>query len=143
MKWERIAKCLTAHYADKRDLGTLEYQMTMLVQRNDSISEFYQKVYEHLSLILNKLNAMEMGDESVDVLTASYKEKALDTFIRGLKGDFPRLLSIREPTDLPQALYLCQKLQNIDYRIQHSHNGMRNSTIAPQHHFRQKEIHKL
>lgn len=125
LNWEKIAKCLTLHYADKRDLGTLEYQMTTLVQKNDTIPEFYQTVYHHLSLILNKLSSMEMSQESLDIMTKSYRDKALDTFIRGLKGDLPRLLSMKEPIDLPQALHLCLKLQNVDYRIQHSHGNVK------------------
>lgn len=123
LNWERISKCLTLHYADKRDLGTLEYQMTTLVQRQNSIPEFYQQVYQHLSLILNKLSSMEMSQEAMDVMTNSYRDKALDTFVRGLKGDLPRLLSIRGPVDLPEALHLCLKLENVQYRIQHSHAG--------------------
>jgi len=125
LNWKSIARCLTLHYADKRDLGTLEYQMTTLVQKNESIPDFYQAVYYHLSLILNKLSSMEMGQESLNIMTKSYRDKALDTFIRGLKGDLPRLLSMREPVDLPQALHLCLKLQNVDYRIQHSHGNIR------------------
>lgn len=125
LNWEKISKCLTLHYADKRDLGTLEYQMTTLVQRNNSIPEFYQEVYYHLSLILNKIASMEMSQESMNIMTRAYRDKALDTFIRGLKGDLPRLLSMREPNDLPQALHLCLKLENVHYRIQHSLGNVR------------------
>lgn len=128
LKWEQISKCLVLHYADKRDIGTLEYQMTTLIQKNLSILEFYQKVYHHLSLILNKLSSMEMSEESLHVLTQTYRDKALDTFIRGLKGDLPRLLSMREPGDLPEALHLCLKLENVDYRIQHSHGNFKRTT---------------
>lgn len=124
LNWGSISKCLSAHYADKRDLGTLEYQMTILIQKNESIDEFYHKVYQHLSLILNKLGSMDLGNEALSVMTTSYRNKALDTFVRGLKGDLPRLLSIKEPENLPQALYLCQKLKNVDYRIQHSHGNI-------------------
>ena len=127
LNWNKISRCLTLHYADKRDLGTLEYQMTTLVQGNYTIPEFYQNVYQHLSLILNKLSCMEMGQESMDNMTQSYRDKALDTFIRGLKGDLPRLLSIREPVDLPQALHLCLKLQNVDFRTQYANNSNYNS----------------
>jgi hypothetical protein len=127
LNWEKISKCLNLHYADKRDLGTLEYQMTTLIQRNDmNVNAFYQAVYQHLSLILNKLSSMDMSQESLNVMTQAYRDKALDTFVRGLKGDLPRLLSVKEPEDLPQALHLCLKLQNVDYRIQHSHNVQQN-----------------
>jgi len=33
-----------------------------------------------------------MGQESIDLFAKSYRDKALDTFFRGLKGDLPRLL---------------------------------------------------
>lgn len=131
LNWEKISRCLTLHYADKRDLGTLEYQMMTLIQGNQTIPEFYQQVYQHLSLILNKLSCTGMGPESLDNLIQSYRDKALDTFIRGLKGDLPRLLSIREPSDLPQALHLCLKLQNVDYRIQYANNSSQNSHRRP------------
>lgn len=120
LNWENISRCLTLHYADKRDLGTLEYQLTSLVQGNSSIQDFYQEVYTHLSLILNKISSMEMGAEALNMLMHAYRDKALDTFIRGLKGDLPRLLGIREPSDLPQALHLCLKLENQNYRAQYA-----------------------
>lgn len=129
LNWDKISKCLALHYADKRDLGTLEYQMTTLIQKNNSIPEFYKEVYYHLSLILNKLSSVEMGQESLNVMTQAYRDKALDTFIRGLKGDLPRLLSMREPIDLPEALHLCLKLENVHYRVQHSHGNIRSSNI--------------
>lgn len=130
LNWEKIAKCLTLHYADKRDIGTLEYQMTTLVQGNYTIHDFYQTVFHHLSLILNKLSSTEMSQESLNNMTQAYRDKALDTFVRGLRGDLPRLLSIKEPADLPQALHLCLKLENVDFRTRHamsSHSSTRNN----------------
>lgn len=44
-----------------------------------------------------------MSWESMNIITQSYCDKAFDTFVRGLKGDLPGLLSIRDPADLPQA----------------------------------------
>lgn len=134
LNWNNISRCLTLHYADKRDLGTLEYQMTSLVQGNKSVQEFYHSVYEHLSLILNKISAMEVSGEALNLLMHSYREKALDTFIRGLKGDLPRLLGIREPSDLPQALHLCMKLENQTFRQQYAaatNNNVRKMQPVP------------
>lgn len=120
LDWKCIARCLTMHYADKRDISTLEYQMTSLVQGNLTIQEFYHSVYSHLSLILDKIGCMEINNESLTLLTQTYRDKALDTFVRGLKGDLPRLLGIREPSDLPQALHLYLKLENQNYRTQYA-----------------------
>lgn len=122
LNWESIARCLTLHYADKRDVSTLEYQLTSLVQGSETIQDFYQKVYKHLSLILNKVSSMDIGQESLNLLTQTYRDKALDTFIRGLKGDLPKLLAMKEPTDLPKALHLCLKLENQNYRTNYANN---------------------
>lgn len=96
--------------------------MTSLFQGNRTISEFYQAVYQHLSLILDKVSCLDLGESSLHTMTNTYREKALDTFIRGLNGDLPRLLSIREPTSLPQALHICLKLDNMTFRANYA-NG--------------------
>lgn len=123
LEWKAISRCLTLHYADKRDITTLECQLTSIVQGNSTIQQFYQNVYTHLSLILNKLSSLEMSQESLSLLVQTYRHKALDTFIRGLKGDLPRLLGMKEPEDLPQALHLCLKLENQGYRTQYAYNN--------------------
>lgn len=131
LDWKAISRCLTIHYADKRDLGTLEYQMTSLIQGKSSIQEFYQRVYTHLSLLLNKIACMEVSTESMRLLTETYRDKALDTFIRGLNGDLPRLLGIKEPIDLPQALHFCLKLENQNFRSNHANNHHVNHRKPP------------
>ena len=117
LNWTAICKCLTLHYADKRDLSTLEYQMKNLIQNNNqTVEDFHRTVCKHLSLILNKIGCMELGRESERLMTKLYRDKALDTFIRGLRGDLSRLLGMKEPSDLPSALHLCLKLENQSYR---------------------------
>ncbi|XP_075151143.1 uncharacterized protein LOC142225255 [Haematobia irritans] len=130
LNWESISRCLALHYADKRDLGTLEYQMTTLIQGNNTVQDFYQDVYTHLSLIINNISCMTIGKEAMDILIQTYRDKALDTFIRGLRGDLAKLLCIREPTTLPQALHLCLKMQNQNFRTEHAYGK---NTKLPQH----------
>lgn len=124
LNWSSIKKCLMMHYSDKRDIGTLEYQMMVLRQGNRTITEFYQAVYQHLSLILDKVSCLELEENSLKAMTNTYREKALDTFIRGLNGDLPRLLSVREPTSLPQALHICLKLDNMTFRMNYAHGQL-------------------
>jgi len=120
LNWRAMAKCLTMHYGDKRDLGTLEYQMTMLSQGNLTIEEFHQLVYQHLSLLLNKVNCMDLGAEAHRLLKKMYRDKATDTFICGLRGDLPRILGAHAPRDLPSALNICLKMENQKYRTMHA-----------------------
>lgn len=128
LNWECIAKCLSMHYADKRDLTTLEYQMSTLVQGNNKIQDFYQEVYSYLSLITNKLSCMDIGREARDLLAQTYRDKALDVFIRGLKGNLSIHLGMKEPKDLPQALHLCLKMENQFVRSQFVNSNKSNNT---------------
>lgn len=139
LNWKAIRKCLVLHFSDKRDISTLEYQMTVLSQGGQTITDFYQKVYHHLSLILDKIDCLDIGNEALDVLTQTYRDKALDTFIRGLNGNLPSLMSVTNPTSLPQALNACLKLGNLGVRIQHAtEKGSRPNRIPqtnPPRHF--------
>lgn len=130
LDWKAMSRCLTLHYADKRDITTLEYQMSTLVQgHQQSVEDFHQDVYKNLSLILNKVGCMQMSRESEHFVTKMYREKALDTFIRGLRGDLPRLLAIKEPADLPSALHYCLKLENQTFRSNHAANKGQQSSF--------------
>lgn len=112
LNWNAIRSCLTWHYADKRDLRTLEYQLLSITQGRLTVTDFYQEVYSHLTLILNKISCMEETPEALKVLGDMYREKARDAFINGLNGDLPRLLAVKEPQDLAHALHLCEILEN-------------------------------
>lgn len=65
LDWVKMKRCLMMHYSDKRDIGTLEYQMTVLCQENRSINVFYQDVYQHLSLILDKVSCLDLDEASL------------------------------------------------------------------------------
>lgn len=65
---------------------------------------------------------MDLEQEAETVMKKSYRDKALDTFVRGLRGDMSRLLSMKEPVDLPNALHLCLKLENQNFRAFHANS---------------------
>lgn len=44
---EYISGCHTLNYAVKRDVTTLEHEMTSLIQGNNSVQNFYQEVCSH------------------------------------------------------------------------------------------------
>lgn len=85
--WSKIKECLSLHYADKRDIRTLEHQLHRLNQRGMKVDEFYAKVNHQFSLILNKIKTESYSEETVRVLIETYRNRALDVFIRGLSGD--------------------------------------------------------
>ena len=77
---------------------------------------------------------MEFSEDALNAMTNTYREKALDTFIRGLNNNLPSLLMIREPTSLPQALHMCLKLNNMNYRTNHANSVNRGIPNKPQNH---------
>lgn len=116
--WQAIKNCLSLHYADKRDVQTLEHQLNQLRQKAMSIDEFYSKVNHQFSLIINKIKTESYSAETVNVLIETYRNRALDVFVRGLNGELPKMLMIMKPKTLPEAYSQCIEMQNTTYRSQ-------------------------
>lgn len=130
--WSNIKKCLSLHYADKRDVRTLEHQLNLLTQGNMSLDEFYANVNHQFSLLVNKIKTEDYSQETVNVLIESYRNRALDVFIRGLNGDLSRMLIIQKPGTLPEAYASCLEIQNLNFRnITIRKSGIQNSITAP------------
>lgn len=130
--WVSIKKCLSLHYADKRDLRTLEHQLGNLQQKNSSLDEFYANVNHQFSLIVNKIKTENYSAETINVLVETYRNKALDVFIRGLNGDLSKMLIVQRPQTLPEAYSSCLEIQNLNYRNLPIHyRNIKNSVTAP------------
>lgn len=111
--WEDIKRTLALHYADKRDIRTLERELGEMSQGSRSLDSFYMDVNSHLSLILNNLKAGNYPREAVKALTETYRDKALDVFIQGVGGDCSKHLLVRGLKNLPEAYSFCIGLQNV------------------------------
>lgn len=72
-----MKKYLAMYYSDKRDVRTLECQITTSTQRGNSIQQFYQ----YLALILNKIYCLELTEKAVITTPTAYSSKTLDTFV--------------------------------------------------------------
>lgn len=130
--WPAIKKCLSLHYADKRDVRTLEHQLNLLQQGNMSLDEFYANVNHQFSLIVNKVKTEDYSSETIKVLIETYRNRALDVFVRGLNGDLSKMLMIQKPQTLPEAYSSCLEIQNLNFRnvaIRKPH--LSNSVTAP------------
>lgn len=130
--WPAIKKCLSLHYADKRDIRTLEHQLNLLTQGSKTLDEFYANVNHQFSLIVNKIKTEDYSPETVDVLIETYRNRALDVFIRGLNGDLSKILIIRKPQTLPEAYSSCLEIQNLNFRnVTIRKPNLANSVTAP------------
>lgn len=130
--WTSIKKCLSLHYADKRDIRTLEYQLYSLYQGRKTIDEYFGEVNHQLTLIINKVQTECLSLETMANTIEGHRNRALDTFIRGLNGDLSRLISIKNPKSLPEAYSACLELQNMSYRATNfTRNNSTNPIVVP------------
>ena len=113
-----IKNYLSLHYADKRDIRTLEYQLTQLTQKAMSIDEFYAIVNHQFFLIINKLKTESYSEETITVLIETYRNRTLEVFVRGLNGELSSIIMLMKPKELPEAYSQCLELRNISYRSQ-------------------------
>lgn len=130
--WPAVKACLSLHYADKRDIRTLEHQLGQLTQGNSRLDEFYARVNHQFSLIINKLKSGDHSPEVVDALMETYRNRALDVFVRGLKGDLSRMIIVQKPRTLPEAYTACLDIQNLNFRAFPIHGvNTRNVVTVP------------
>lgn len=104
----RLDQC----YADKRPLQVLENELSILQQGQRSITQFYDMVDEHLTLIINKVKMTYTGkEEIIEILNERARENALRVFISGLRRPISDILFSAKPSDLPTALATAQELE--------------------------------
>lgn len=132
-EWEEIKRVLSLHYADKRDIRTLEHQLNSLKQGSSRVDDFYATVNHQFSLIINKIRCEAYSCETADALVGTYRDRALDVFVRGLSGDLSRLLIIQKPKTLPEAYSACLEMQNLNFRNSSVHIQASNMISAPVH----------
>lgn len=128
--WAEIKKCLSLHYADKRDIRTLEHQLNQLSQRGMRLDEFFANVNHQFSLIINKIKTESYSQETVNALVETYRNRALDVFIRGLNGDLSRMLIVQKPKTLPEAYTACLEIQNLNFRNHSIHSPSTTNTVT-------------
>lgn len=121
--WKNVKKILSLHYADKRDVQTLEHQLNQLSQGSSKVDEFYSTVNNQLSLIINKIKTDSYSEETISALISTHRNRALDIFIRGLNPALSRMVIIQRPRTLPEAYSACLELQNLTMRNNILHSG--------------------
>lgn len=112
--WESTKETLKKHFRDQRNLKTLDYDLTVIRQKyGESIEQYYNRTNELLSLIIayikNSEKYVELGNGFVDY----FKEKAVDSFIRGLNNELGILVKTAAPDSLNKAYQLCLEFQKM------------------------------
>lgn len=113
LNFKAIIARLDQCFGDKRSLQALENELSILRQGEKSISDFYNLVDQHLTLIINK-NKMSYpsNDDIANALNERARDNALRVFISGLKRPLSDILFSARSTDLPTALATAQELES-------------------------------
>lgn len=115
--WNDLKLSLLNAYADKRDIYTLNIEMTECKQENESPFEFYTRIQQILNLQTSYIATHSEGNEAV-VLINYHRNLALRILLRGLKDPVGSLMRTKNPPDLNSALNM---LTN-DFQIETAQN---------------------
>lgn len=101
--FDDLKNALLAAYADKRDLYTLNIEMTELKQGNESVFDFFNRVQQILNLQVSYVTT-HASDPERTILCQYCRNLALRVLLRGLKEPIGSLMRTKNPQDLNSAL---------------------------------------
>lgn len=115
--WTDIKNTLILYYRDKRDIKTLDYELTSVKKASsECLSSYYSRVNELLSLIIAQIQTDDKLKVNAAAHTDYFRDKSLDAFIRGLERPLNILVKSSNPKSLGQAYQFCVDYYNMDVR---------------------------
>ncbi|XP_058448226.1 uncharacterized protein LOC131428341 [Malaya genurostris] len=138
--WQQIKSTLLLYYRDKRDIKTLDFELTTIKKNsNETLGSYYSRVNELLSSIVAQIQTEEKLAPHVNSHIDYFREKTVDAFIRGLEKPLCQLLKTFNPKTLNQAYQFCLDYYNMDTRSA----PFRNEHFTPAPKPRDLEINRL
>lgn len=124
--WCEIKNCLILYFRDKRDLQTLDYELTSIQKHNhENLSSYYSRVNELLAATISQIQTNDEFKANVESHIAYFRKKALDSFIRGLDSPLNLLLKTAKVENLSAAYNFC-----IDYFNMNARSSSFKSTLS-------------
>lgn len=115
--WADIKQTLILYYRDQRDIKTLDFQLTSIKKSpNESLNSYFSRVNELLSLIIAQIQTHNVMRLNAAAHIDYFREKSIDSFIRGLDKPLSILVKSINPTSLGQAYNFCIEYHNMDIR---------------------------
>lgn len=129
-EWADIKNTLLLYYRDKRDVQTLDYELTTIRKlTNESLNSYYSRVNELLSAIIVQIQIDEEMQENAASHSDYFRKKALDSFTRGLEKPLNVLLKTADVKNLSKAYQFCMDYYNMDMRTAPFRNEHANHAI--------------
>ena len=128
--WQDIKSTLLLYYRDKRDVKTLDYELTTVKKKSDeSLSAYFSRVNELLTNIIVQVQTDESMNRTAAAHINYFRSKALDSFIRGLEQPLNILLKSANVETLSKAYQFCLDYYNLDIRSAPFRNEKTNHPI--------------
>lgn len=102
-KWADLQTALLNAYADKRDVYTLNIELTNLKQGSESAFDFYNRIQHILNLAISYLTTHSTAAEAL-VLNEYSRNLALRVLLLGLRDPIGSLMRVKNPANLNAAL---------------------------------------
>lgn len=115
LNWDDIKENLIAYYNDKRDPVTLTRELFQIQQIN-SIEEFFGKIQNLLSLLINHTNISTNNENLKQDRILTHQENALQVFLAGLKEPIGGNVRARQPRTIKQAFDAAIEERNFQSR---------------------------
>lgn len=129
--WDEIKTALTLSFGDQRNIDCLVQDLISLRPlKNESPYNFGMRCQDARSLIISKLNTLDITREEKIIRIQNYDDLALKTYIRSLPGQIQNNVRLRYPDSLEKAMSLVIEEENFLY----SQN--RSNALNSQSHFR-------
>lgn len=137
---DAIIDRLDFSYADQRPLYVIEAEMTMIHQGGKTLQEFYDNINRALNMVITKIVMTYKSKEEQKSITEQMQQKAIRTFIIGLKSATTRsILYGQSPKSLSTAFAIAQ---TVFYDSQHLQLERRNEPQRNQTNFQQNNPFK-
>lgn len=107
-------------YSDKRDIYTLNLELSELRQGNESPFDFYNKIQKYLNLQIAYISSHSNAAEVV-ILSQYVQNLALRVLLRGLKDPIGSLMRTKNPANMNEALNMLTNDFQIEKFQTHSH----------------------
>lgn len=130
--WVQTKNTLILYYRDKRDLKTLDFELTSIKKStNESLGSYYSRVNELLSSIIAHIQTEEKYFLHANSHIDYFRDKAIDSFIRGSEKPLCHLLKTFNPKTLNRAYQFCLDYFNMDTRAAPFRNEHSSNTPKP------------
>lgn len=119
--WDEVKAALRLSFGDQRNLDCLVQDLIILRPlKGESAYNFGMRCQDARSLIVSKINSMNLANAEKIIRLQNYDDFALKTYIRGLPGPLQQNVRLRNPDSLEKAMGLVIEEENFLYATNRS-----------------------